>query len=75
MNFEYNSQVTVKCKKCGEEYCFFPMRVISLRPCKCGNGNWCYPQDWSKGNFGDFLFIEKEEVSFIIPTPYGNIQV
>ncbi len=75
MEFGHHTQVTIKCKNCGETYCFFPMRVIAFRACKCSNDDWGHYQDWVKGTFGNFTFINKEEVAFIIPTPLGEMEI
>lgn len=65
-----NECVTVRCNNCREEYCFFPMRVIALRSCKCGNDDFGSPlRDWSKDDFGNFTLIAKEILAFGYP-PY-----
>lgn len=73
-SYTHSTQVTVKCNKCGEDYCFFPLRVVVLRDCKCSNSNWGSPgYDWPEDKFGDFTLVSKEEVSYYVETPYGRM--
>lgn len=65
-NRNYNECVTVKCNKCGTEYQFYPMRVIALRECKCGNSNWGSPRHWWDDDFGDFTLVKREIVELRI---------
>lgn len=62
-----NEYVTVKCNKCGEEMGFFPMRVVYLRGCKCGNDDYGSPRNWWKDEFGDFTLVKREELIIKIP--------
>jgi len=62
----FNEQVTVKCNQCGAVYCFFPMRILSLRECKCGNSDWGSPRGWWNNNFGNFTLVKREEIIFNI---------
>ena len=68
MEKSFNEYVTIKCNKCdAEPIGFFPMRVMFLRPCPCGNNNYGMAhRDWANDNYGDFTLIEKEE--WILPS-------
>ena len=65
----FNEYVTVKCKKCGEEVGFFPMRVRCLRGCKCGNDDYGSPKYWWGDNFGNFTLVKREEWIIKLSTP------
>jgi len=56
---DMNLYVTVTCNNCGEEYGFFPMQVMWLNPCKCGNDDWGRPPDWENDKFGNFTIVSK----------------
>lgn len=61
MTENFNEYVTLRCNKCGEEIGFFPMRVVHLRGCKCGNSDYGSPRHWKDDNFGDFTLVKREE--------------
>ena len=69
----FNEYVTVKCNNCGEEYGFFPMRVMCLRECKCGNDDWGRPnaKGWWADDFGNFTLVKRED--WIIRSPLLDI--
>lgn len=71
-----NTQVTVKCNQCGEEGCFFPLRVVYLRDCSCGNTNYGSPSyDWPEDTYGNFTLVSKEQVVFYTETPFGRLRL
>lgn len=53
--------VTVKCKRCKREYGFFPMRVMYLGHCRCGNSNHGSPSRWDEDDFGNFTLVRRVE--------------
>ncbi len=55
-----NTYVTVRCNKCGAECGFFPMRVVRLHGCKCGNDDYGNPKNWLGGHFGSFTLVKQE---------------
>lgn len=63
-----NEYVTVRCNRCGEEYGFFPMRVVCLRGCECGNDDYGSPRHWGDGNF---TLVKREE--WIISNPVSSV--
>ncbi len=68
-----NDYVTVTCNKCGREYGFFPMRVVKLFGCECGNTNYGLAhKDWENDKFGDFTLVKKEE--WILPSIYDLVR-
>jgi len=62
--WDSSTYITVKCRKCGVEYGFFPLRVVALRECKCGNANWGSYRDWRRGDFGDFDYVKTESLVY-----------
>lgn len=63
----FNEYVTLKCNKCGAEIGFFPMRVVYLRGCECGNDDYGSPRQWKDGCFGDFTLVGREDWIIQIP--------
>jgi hypothetical protein len=56
--------ITVKCKVCGEKYCFAPYTVIVAPKCKCGNDDIGRATEWCKGKFGNFELVAIEALRF-----------
>ncbi len=67
----FNDYVTLKCNKCGKEIGFFPLRVICLRECECGNNDYGSPRFWGDDKFGNFTLVKKEE--WIIKLPMVSL--
>lgn len=59
-----NTCVMVRCNACGCLFQFFPIRVMNLRECHCGNDDWGSPRYWEDREFGNFSFIRAEEQVF-----------
>lgn len=64
MSENFNEYVTLRCNKCDKEIGFFPMRVVYLRGCECGNDDYGSPRHWEDDNFGSFTLVKKEELIF-----------
>lgn len=61
LNLTHNTYITVRCNKCGKLWGFFPMRVIHLQGCDCGNTDHGSPRNWKNGDFGYFTLVKTEE--------------
>ena len=65
--FDQDDYVTIKCNKCGRKIGFFPIRVMHIHECDCGNNNTGSPSyDWPNLKFGDYTFVKKEKLRFSI---------
>ena len=62
--FDQDDYVTVRCNKCGNEMGFFPLRVVYLRGCTCGNDDYGRTKEWIDGKFGNFTLVKKERPVF-----------
>ncbi len=73
VEFDQDDCVTIRCNKCGEEYGFFPLRVVYLRECRCGNNDWGRAKEWVNNKFGNFTSVKREKLVFTNIMPWEQV--